>query len=330
MPKNKPPKVLPAIKFDPPFSGETDTGWRGEQGGAGKGDYSGMPGYNPATGMMEYPKTRYDENFPPVNMNQGVDITGGVAAAQQPAAWYDPIGMGMQAGQGVMDWMKGGTPGINLNPLDAGNAARQGIIERQVPGQAGQTAQGGGWWDLVSGGQTPPAGNNAPAGAPATPPPAGMAGPGNPETVAAWQATLDKNRGLNEKATAAGDTKEMARLQAEWDRIAPKAQKYGISAERLVNSYMQPGNDAAETSLDRALGRAIADDTWAQAAGVAFGRPPNQLEWDEHWRAMNKGGRDPLEGHPAAIQAIQAKMQEIEQENQNEAYGQYQQWLNNQ
>ena len=162
-------------------------------------------------------------------------------------------------------------------------------------------------------------------------PTVGAGGPGDMQTQAArLQDAMNKNQDLTQKAKDTGNDKELARLQAEWERIAPKAQKYGISAERLVNSYMQPGNSAAETSLDRALGRAIADDTWAGAATVAFGRPPNQLEWDEHWRAMNKGGRDPLEGHPAAIQAIQAKMQEIEQENQNEAYGQYQQWLANQ
>jgi hypothetical protein len=194
------------------------------------------------------------------------------------------------------------------------------------PNREGGVANGA----VINGGQGAPIGPTAPP--PTTTPAANeqMAGPGNDQVVSQWQATLDKNRGLNEKATAAGDTKEMERLQAEWDRIAPKAAKYGITADRLINSYMQPGNPAAETSLDRAMGRAIADDTWAQAAGVAFGRPPNQLEWDEHWRAMNQGGRDPLEGHPAAIQAIQAKMQEIEQENQNEAYGQYQQWLANQ
>jgi hypothetical protein len=148
--------------------------------------------------------------------------------------------------------------------------------------------------------------------------------------AARTQDAMAKNQNLTQQATAAGDTKELERLQAEWDRIAPKAAKYGITAERLINSYMQPGNSAAEPTLDRAMGRAIADDTWAGAATVAFGRPPNQVEWDEHWRAMNKGGRDPLEGHPAAIQQIQARMQQIEQENQDEAYGQYQQWLNSQ
>jgi hypothetical protein len=148
--------------------------------------------------------------------------------------------------------------------------------------------------------------------------------------VARTQDAVNKNQRLTQQATEAGDTKELSRLQAEWDRIAPKAAKYGITAERLINSYMQPGNSAAEPTLDRAMGRAIADDTWAGAATVAFGRPPNQLEWDEHWRAMNKGGRDPLEGHPAAIQQIQARMQQIQQENQDEAYGQYQQWLNSQ
>lgn len=150
------------------------------------------------------------------------------------------------------------------------------------------------------------------------------------DDVARTQDAVNKNQRLTQQAKDTGNDKELARLQAEWDRIAPMAQKYGITAERLVNSYMQPGNAAAESSLERAMGKAIADDTWANAATIAFGRPPNQLEWDEHWRAMNKGGRDPLEGHPQAIQAIQQRMQEIQQDNQKQAFGQYQQWLNSQ
>jgi hypothetical protein len=286
MPKNKPPKVLPAIKFDPPFNGDTGTGWRGEQGGAGKGDS--------LTGLQYNPINYYNPSAR--NMPEGTDMGNGQAAYPNPA--YNPLPPAQPPAYGPRPDEYVQNPAF----LQGRDEGATGLIGEQAA-------------------QDRP-----------TQPPAGdpMAGPGNDQVVSQWQATLDKNRGLNEKATAAGDTKEMARLQAEWDRIAPKAAKYGITADRLINSYMQPGNPAAETSLDRAMGRAIADDTWAEAATLAFKRPPNQLEWDEHWRAMNQGGRDPLEGHPAAIQAIQAKMQEIEQENQNEAYGQYQQWLANQ
>jgi hypothetical protein len=138
---------------------------------------------------------------------------------------------------------------------------------------------------------------------------------------------VTKNQNLTDQAKAAGDEKELARLQAEWDRIAPMAQKFGITPERLVNSYMQPGNDAAETDMSRAMGKALQDDAWAGAATVAFGRPPNQLEWDEHWYAMNKGGKDPLEGHPAAIQEIQRRMEEIRNESVNTGYALHQQWM---
>jgi hypothetical protein len=164
-----------------------------------------------------------------------------------------------------------------------------------------------------------------------------MAGPGNDQTVAAWQATLDKNRSLTDKAQAAGDEKEMKRLDDEWARLTSTPQfkaMYGNSdpmqlKERLINSYMQPGNDAAEASMDRAGGRMIADDVWAQAFQAATGGPPSQIHWDEHWSAMNKGGRDPLEGHPMAVQAIQAKMKEMEQANQQASYDSLQKWFTN-
>ena len=220
-----------------------------------------------------------------------------------------------QAGQGAADWISGVNAGYNgtQNGLFGGGGG-QPQAPNNPPPNAGATNAGGtgptsgtgfmtgiqNWQDKVT---------------------------SEAEQMARTQDAVSKNQRLTEQAKASGNDKELARLQAEWDRIAPKAAKYGITAERLVNSYMQPGNSAAESSLDRALGRAIADDTWAQAATVAFGRPPNQVEWDEHWRAMNKGGRDPLEGHPQAIQQIQARMQEIEQENQNEAFGKYQEWL---
>jgi hypothetical protein len=182
-------------------------------------------------------------------------------------------------------------------------------------------------------GQTPPGFNPGPSQTPAP-----MAGPGNAETVAAWQATLDKNRSLNDKATAAGNDKEMKRLDDEWARLisTPQYQKlYGGSNEadvknRLINSYMQPGNDAAESSMDRAAGRMIADDAWAaemDAAG-AWGSDPDRM-WAEHWHAMNKGGRDPLEGHPQAIQNLERKRKEMEQMNQQASYDALQQWLTN-
>jgi hypothetical protein len=73
----------------------------------------------------------------------------------------------------------------------------------------------------------------------------------------------------------------------------------------------------------------ISDDIWASEATQAFGRPPNQLEWDEHFKAMNNFGRDPLEGHPQAVQNIQAKRTEMEKLNQQTAYDSLQQWLTN-
>jgi hypothetical protein len=321
MPNKKKPELLPGIKYAP----------RGDAGGRGGGDYEY---YNRANSYASNPD--YAQQFgggggqppilPPINYNP----IGGEAppARNEPP----PVGGQWEPNLGGRPWNADPIAPPQPLPLAAQQGAPQynpvtGMTEYPDPfaGVSGSAK-------LIPTGA--PIGPTAP---PPAPPPAAnesMAGPGNDQVVSQWQATLDKNRGLNEKATAAGDTKEMARLQAEWDRIAPKAAKYGITADRLINSYMQPGNDAAETSLDRALGRAIADDTWAAAMTAANAWTGDEFAdkklWDEHWVAMNKGGRDPLEGHPAAIQMIQAKMKEIEQENQNEAYGQYQQWLANQ
>jgi hypothetical protein len=281
----------------------------------------------------------------PEGWEQKVGRPVNTAVGQTPQGWSPNVPSGTGAGAGV----------LNYDPLQKAWQGMQDLWGNFIGGlgQGGGDPTGRtppGWSPGAQG--TDPVGKTPPGWSPGVPSGAqgtdgrtmneatGKTPPGWVPTVpngapgadqaARLQDAVNKNQNLTQQAKDTGNDKELARLQAEWDRIAPKAAKYGITADRLINSYMQPGNPAAETSLDRAMGRAIADDTWAQAAGVAFGRPPNQLEWDEHWRAMNQGGRDPLEGHPAAIQAIQAKMQEIESENQNEAYGQYQQWLANQ
>lgn len=147
------------------------------------------------------------------------------------------------------------------------------------------------------------------------------------ETHAPPQSALTNNRNNLANAQASGDTANIQRLQAEWERIAPLAQQHGITADRLVNSYMQPDNPAAKSDFGGALAAAIADDVWGNEATSAFGRPPNQLEWQQHWEAMNKGGRDPLEGHPQAVQNIQAAMQNMGTANQTAVNSDLQQWL---
>lgn len=300
MAKNTPPRILPKVQYDPPFnSGEA---YAGERGLRGAGEFNPMNYYNPL------------ERVQPQGM---MDMGGGQTAYPNPA--YDPFSGASPVPQ---------TPNIfGMTPPNANKVTYNPTLFGQAGTPNTAINDRNAFMNNAGAGAGQPPTNTTPPTAPTS---GEMAGPANDQTVAAWQATLDKNQNLQQQARDTGNDKELARLQAEWDRIAPKAQKYGITADRLVNSYMQPGNPAAESSLDRALGRAIADDTWANAATIAFGRPPNELEWKEHWEAMNRGGRDPLEGHPQSIQLIQQKMQEIQQENQNEAFGQYQQWLNSQ
>jgi hypothetical protein len=314
MPKNKPPKVLPAIKFDPPFSGETDTGWRGEQGGAGKGDY--------LTGLQYNPINYYNPSTQ--NMPQGTDMGNGETAYPNPA--YNPLPPAQPPAYGPR------SDGYVQNP-----AFLQGRAEGAtglVGAQAGQVAD---WYTQagVSVGQG--------VGGPSRPGPSDTGAPAplggstdDIESIRAARTTdaVQKNQTLTEKAKASGDSEEMRRLDAEWARLTSTPlykQMYGGANEldiknRLINSYMQPDNEAAEPSFDRAHARMVTDDWWAEQASMAFGRPPNQLEWDEHWRAMNKGGRDPLEGHPQAIQNLEAKKEELKRMNQQAAYDALQQW----
>lgn len=157
----------------------------------------------------------------------------------------------------------------------------------------------------------------------------------NPQTdTARIQDAVNKNRANTQAAQAAGDNVNLARLNAEWERLTQSPlyqQMYGGSdanamKQRLVNVYMKPGNPAAANDLAGAMSAAVADDVWAREATNAFGRPPNQLEWDEHWKAMNVGGRDPLAGHPQSIQNIQNTMNQFQQQNQNTSYNDYSNW----
>lgn len=88
---------------------------------------------------------------------------------------------------------------------------------------------------------------------------------------------------------------------AAWIKIA---QQQGVDPRRVVEVYMNPSDPHAKADPMQALGDAMADDAWARAATNAFGRPPNELEWQEHYYAKNYGSRDPLEGHPEAIQQL--------------------------
>jgi hypothetical protein len=307
MPKNKPPKVLPAIKFDPPFSGDTGTGWRGEQGGAGKGDS--------LTGLQYNPINYYNPSAR--NMPEGTDMGNGQAAYPNPA--YNPLPPAQPPAYGPRpdEYVQ--------NP-----AFLQGRDEGATGALPNQQA-------AINGGQGAPGPNN-PLGA-------GVNNPNEPAPMAnqynRLQDAVNKNQNLTQQAKDEGNDKEMKRLDDEWARLTSTPlykQMYGGADEvgiknRLINSYMQPDNEAAEPSFERAHARMVTDDWWAEEmtkAGAWTGDEfADKKLWDEHWHAMNKGGRDPLEGHPMAVQAIQAKMKEMEQANQQASYDSLQKWFTN-
>jgi hypothetical protein len=125
---------------------------------------------------------------------------------------------------------------------------------------------------------------------------------------------------------AAAEADRLAEIQREWDRIAPLAQQYGVDQQRLIDTYMNPSDPGSRSDFRGALTEAHADDMWAQAFRMGTGRDPNQLEWDEHSVAMDRGGRDPLEGHGEAIRWLQDQANAEKQSGQNEAYDAYKKW----
>jgi hypothetical protein len=324
--KKENPRVLPEVKYQPvqprSLGGDMQNAWDSVAGTVNAG-ISGFNQTQNALGDALGPAADY--------------LTGNVSKTAYPTDYQPKVGRPMgPVGQTP--------PGWSPNMMSAGGTDAQGN-----PLQGLQD-----WWaGLLGGGQPSPAGaspdpvGKTPAGwTPGAVPEnnpmgAGLNNPNEPGPMPnqynRLQDAVQKNQSLTDKAQAAGDEKEMKRLDDEWARLTSTPQfkaMYGNSdpmalKERLINSYMQSGNDAAEASMDRAGGRMIADDVWAQAFQATTGGPPSQIHWDEHWSAMNKGGRDPLEGHPMAVQAIQAKMKEMEQANQQASYDSLQKWFTN-
>jgi hypothetical protein len=308
------PRILPKVTYSPPQeeppTGNAGSDWRKKPMGDVLADWGGVLNQ---TGNSNYSNGVRIDNFPQAPAPQ--------APQTNPVpSWLTGAGAGNYADARAQE-VAGGAPQYIQDAFRDYYQQNQGGASVTTP-NAGQNVPGA------------PAGADNPLGA-------GVNNPNEPGPMPnqynRLQDAVQKNQSLTEKATAAGDDKEMKRLDDEWARLTSTPQfkaMYGSSdpmqlKERLINSYMQPGNDAAESSMDRAGGRMIADDVWAQAFQAATGGPPSQIHWDEHWSAMNKGGRDPLEGHPMAVQAIQAKMKEMEQANQQASYDSLQKWFTN-
>jgi hypothetical protein len=119
---------------------------------------------------------------------------------------------------------------------------------------------------------------------------------------------------------------EPARREIEYNR--PALERFGYynlpSIQRMVGVYMNPNDPNAKTSVSEAYREMLADDIWAKAMDAANAWPPTeegrQKVWEEHWYAKNGMGRDPLEGHPAAIQMIKDAARQIMGEDQQAGY----------
>ncbi len=269
------------------------------------------PVWNPSTGMYSEPN--------PISGSATTLPTGPVPYQGGPyqdntGAWRNPGGTlydtpptpaPTSGGNPFFDWLNktgsalfggGGAPGTTPQPPSYGN------------GQGGP--QGGQSYGL------PP--SNVP-GTPPKPPVYGTgdyAGPPSPTTA----PTPGGSKAPGGLPDVARDLSTQAR---EWLRIKPMADKYGASLDQLVNVYMNPQDPHAKTDLQSALSEKIADDVWARAFTMATGRPPQGNEWDEHYYAKTEGRRDPLEGHPGAVQYIQQAAQQMQGENSQAAYQTY-------
>jgi hypothetical protein len=337
MPNKKKPELLPGIKYAP----------RGDAGGRGGGDYEY---YNRANSYNANPE--YAQNFgggggmpptlPPINYNPiGGEVppprnepppVGGQypefgpradGYVQHPAStpnWMTSAGAGSYADSRAQE-VAGGAPQYIQDAFRNYYQQNPNGAEPTYPNREGGVADGA----VINREQPAATGGNNPKGAAGT------------DQAARLVDATNKNQALTEKAKAAGDDKEMKRLDEEWARLTSTPlykQMYGGSdamevKNRLINSYMQPDNEAAEPSFERAHARMVTDDWWAEEmtkAGAWGDQAQNDRLWAEHWHAMNKGGRDPLEGNPQAIQNLEAKKEELKRMNQQSAYDMLQQW----
>lgn len=104
-------------------------------------------------------------------------------------------------------------------------------------------------------------------------------------------------------------------------RWVQMAQLWQIDPKRVLESYVDnPDPRGRASSLEGYVSMARADDLWgeqAKNAGLFNGDPAHDtLLWREHYYAVHYGGRDPLEGHPEAIQALQAAAEQESQAGQ--------------
>ncbi len=98
--------------------------------------------------------------------------------------------------------------------------------------------------------------------------------------------------------------------ELRWKNVA---EKLGLNWQVTKDVYMNPARNGSPSPA-AAIGRQLDDKIWGDAFLQAVGRAPNEVEWVDHYNAVHFGGRDPLDGHPYAQQAIRDMQQRIEQE----------------
>lgn len=297
------PRILPKITYAPPTD-PPDTSGLGAGGGAGYNPNRDMPidrfgqwlggGINNALAGI----------FPSNDVRSGNPIFWGDDAGAQVGAGMGQVGVG----GGQMPTDLGGRAstyyGAAGAPVESPPARDpRGVTPPNAPNANIYEAKDSPNW-------RPP---SAPGGA-ATPPP----------------SALTNNRSNYDTAVKAGDTQNIARLNAEWERLKSTSvyqKMYGgqddyAMQKRLIDVYMNPNDRGAGNDFESAAGAMIADDIWAEAFRMATGRAPNDVEWVDH-----NVGRDPLTGHPEAIQWMEQKSKELQQGNQIGAQQSYQQLL---
>lgn len=104
-----------------------------------------------------------------------------------------------------------------------------------------------------------------------------------------------------------------------WAAYKERAQLAGVDWNVLNKVYL-PQYEQTRAGFGRALDHAVQDGMWAQLFSRFIGRPPNEVEWNEHynWFKSNGRTRDPLlePGHNVAVQEWERLKSEYDARNQ--------------
>jgi hypothetical protein len=270
-----------------------------------------MPGptWVPGRGWVTFPEGNNDmwAGLQPVaNWLQGVN-------------WQNPFGIGSPIAPAV-------TPYSNA-PLTGALAGDTGVVPNAPypqgftlappvatgPGTPVTTSQGAASQGAVSQamGSFNPNVPNASAFGQAAPYPGGAQIPYGSKSRGQSSAPTGNTTGGANGGGVTGNAPAAPQIDPRWLERMSWAGSNGMNWSVLKNIYLKDAAPNDWAAVDRGLERAWWDGQWSQIfQRMNNGRPPNQLEWQEHYYATRGTGnqvygRDPVvePGHPDAVKA---------------------------